>query len=84
MAEGNVDIVIEGLLGGRPRKLALADVAEASSLDLSFTFKHFRRFEGTLRIPDDFVPEQVNVDIREKGSKTAIFTRTYDWSRILN
>jgi hypothetical protein len=84
VAKGNVEVAIEGSLGGAAHQLALADVQEGDSSDMSFKFKHFRRFEGTLIIPDDFVPEQIHVKVHEGGRKRATFSRTYDWSKILN
>lgn len=84
VTKGNVKVVIEGSSGGTPSRLALAKIAEPGSDDMSFSFKHFRRLEGTLKMPDGFVPEQIQVEIHEGRRKQPTFTKTYDWSKIIN
>ena len=61
-----------------------ADVAEPDSGDLEFNFKHFRRIEGVLQLPQDFAPEEVRIAVYEEGRKKSSFNRTYDWAKIVN
>jgi hypothetical protein len=84
VTKGHVEMAIEGSASGVDQRLALAEMAEAGSDDMSFNFKHFRRFEGTLRMPEDFVPEHVHVKVQESGRKGAAFSKAYDWSEIAN
>ena len=84
VANGRVDVEIRGRKDGAVQRLALTDVAEADSGDLAFNFKHFRRIEGVLRLPEDFRPEEVRVAVYEDGRKKSSFNRTYNWAKIIN
>ncbi len=84
VANGYVDVEIRGQRGDATHKLALADLAEPDSGDLAFNFKHFRRIEGVLQLPDDFAPEEVHVAVYEDGRKKSSFNKIYDWAKIIN
>lgn len=84
VANGHVDVEIRGREGSSRKRLALAEVSEPDSGDLAFNFKHFRRIEGVLQLPDDFAPEEVRVAVYEEGRKKSSFNKTYDWAKIVN
>jgi len=84
VANGRVDVEIRGREGGAKRRLALVDVAEPDSSELDFNFKHFRRIEGVLQLPDNFAPEEVRVAVYEDGRKKSTFNKTYNWAKIIN
>ena len=84
VANGYVDVEIRGQRGDTTYKLALADLAEPNSGDLAFNFKHFRRIEGVLQLPDDFAPEEVHVAVYEDGRKNSSFNKIYDWAKVIN
>tara|TARA_R110002095_G_scaffold1122_9_gene5251 strand:+ start:3443 stop:4153 length:711 start_codon:yes stop_codon:yes gene_type:complete len=84
VASGHVDVEIRGRASSGEKRLALADVSEQSSGDLDFNFKHFRRIEGVLQLPDDFAPEEVRIAVYEEGRKKSSFNKTYNWAKIIN
>lgn len=84
VAAGRVAVEIRGRQSGEKQRLTLADLAEPESGDLAFNFKHFRRIEGVLQLPDEFSPEEVRVTVFEEGRKKSTFSRTYNWSKIIN
>jgi hypothetical protein len=84
VANGRVYVEIRGHRSGAVQKLALADLAEPDSGDLAFNFKHFRRIEGVLQLPDDFAPEEVHVAVYEDGRKKSSFNKVYNWAKIIN
>lgn len=84
VAEGVLNIGFRGELGGKRTALQYSDVKETGPENLDFRFKHFRLFEGTIRMPDGFVPEQVQVAVRSRRSSKGSYSETYDWASILN
>lgn len=84
VANGRVDVEIRGRKSGTKKRLALADVSGPESGDLAFNFKHFRRIEGVLQLPDGFAPEEVHVAVYEDGHKKSSFNRIYNWAKLIN
>jgi Family of unknown function (DUF6776) len=84
VANGYVDVEIRGHRSGAEQRLELADVAELDSGDLAFNFKHFRRIEGVLQLPDGFAPEEVHVVVYEDGRKKSSFNKIYNWAKLIN
>ena len=82
--KGRVYVEIRGQDDGHKQRLNLAQVAEADSGDLAFNFKHFRRIEGVMRLPNNFSPETVHVAVYEDGQKKSSFNETYDWVKLIN
>ena len=84
VANGHVDVEIRGQRGGAKQRLSLVKVVEPDSGDLAFNFKHFRRIEGVLQLPEDFAPEEVYVAVYEDGRKKSSFNKVYNWAKLIN
>ena len=84
VAEGNLNIGFRGELEGQRKALSFTDVKESGPDSLEFKFKHFRLFEGTIKMPQGFVPHQIQVAVRNKRSSRGSFSETYDWTSVLN
>lgn len=84
VAEGKLDIGFLGELKGERKALSFIDVKESGTESLSFKFKHFRLFEGTIKMPDGFVPQQIHVAVTNKRRSKGSFSETYDWASLLN
>jgi hypothetical protein len=82
--EGSLEIRVEGNASGAPASLDLRDLAEAGADQLSYKFKHFRRLEGIIRLPEGFTAEQVHVALLDKGSRRPVFDATYNWVDLVN
>ncbi len=83
VAEGTVEITLEGLQDGVAKALNLTEVMLNSTMDLSFNFKNFKRFEGTMMIPEGFTPHRVTVRLQPKDTKLSKIKRVFDWSEML-
>jgi len=79
VAEGSMDIVIEGMLDGKLSKLKLQDITLDDSLDLSFEFRNFKRFECNLDLPVSFTPRRVYVQLLPKGRNQIRLNKVFDW-----
>ena len=83
VVEGELEIGVDGTLADEPKRLPFAQLVESGAADLSFKFKHFHLFEGTLRIPTDFIPRQVQVAVRQGRKKKPTRDATFDWALAL-
>ena len=79
IAEGKMNVTIEGMRNGEPSHLDLQDVTLDEGLDLSFKFRNFKRFESDLLLPAEFVPRRVLVQLQPKGVKQSNIKRVFDW-----
>jgi hypothetical protein len=66
--KGYVDLEIIGSLDNQPSQLTLSDISTISKTDVSFSFKYFQVIEGTFTLPENFIPEKMQV--------SAVLTKT--------
>lgn len=84
LAEGSLALGIRGEQEGQRTELGYADVVESGPASLEFKFKHFHLFEGTLRIPQDFVPRQIHLAVSHGSRRKSPQPQIYDWASVLN
>ncbi len=82
LARGVVDLVVEGERGGAPARLALAELAAEGEAQVPFRFRYFQYLEGTLRLPEGFVPRRLVLRVSPRGTKEAVLERTWSWSEL--
>ena len=83
VAEGTVEISLEGLQSGVAKVLNITDLVSNRTMDLSFNFKNFKRIEGNMIIPEGFTPHRVIVRLQPKDTKLSKIKRVFDWSEML-
>lgn len=77
---GLAAINIVGLKNGERIILPLRDLdSEVTELGVKFRFRYFQEFGGTLTLPKQFVPEQVQVVSQSTGSKAQRVEQTINW-----
>jgi hypothetical protein len=74
----NVDIV--GKSGGEQVVLPLTEMTQVESYPLSFKFRYFQDFTGTLVVPDGMTPEQVVVTAATSGKDGKRVQKTFSWT----
>ena len=80
VAEGTIDVSLEGERNGNASVVKLKEVALESNLDLLIKFRNFKKIECDLILPDDFTPIRVKVLFIPKNSKKASIQRIFEWS----
>lgn len=80
VAEGKLEVSLEGEQDGKLRSLNLRDVALDTNLDYSLKFRNFRKFACDLMLPADFTPIRVKVVFTPRGAKQDKVKKTFDWS----
>lgn len=81
--DGRVRLRFEGLREGESLSLRWPEVALDSASKLVFSFKYFQELDGTFRLPRDFEPTLVEVEIAPKGGGSEAFTDSYDWRQLV-
>jgi len=82
VAEGYIEITLEGMQDGVARELKLTEVLLNPQQDLSFKFRNFKRLEGNMILPGGFTPYRVNVRLQPKGAKLSNVKRVFNWSEM--
>lgn len=76
---GSVYLKVSGKVAGKERRLDLKDLAEGGMRSLSVDFTHYQDLDGVIRLPKDFQPESVTIDIRPKNKKLKRVTEVFQW-----
>jgi len=82
-AKGYVDLVVIGSLANKPSQLKLSDVSSISRKELSFSFKYFQVIEGSFTLPENFIPEKIQLSAiltKSKWQKYQKLNKTQSWS----
>jgi hypothetical protein len=77
MIAGSVGISIDGVQAGRALSLPFEEIRVADK-PLAFSFRYFQEIETELRLPEDFTPQRVQVEVRSK-SATAPVRQSFTW-----
>lgn len=76
--EGKLRFSIEGVLGSETKELPLAELSNGSVKEHSFKFRYFQKLDGTIQLPEGFVPLRVRVEATPNGRKDRV-ERSFDW-----
>jgi len=79
---GTVDVALEGTTNGTSRTLSLMEVMRDQSVSFDYSFKHFKRFEGTLDLPSAFKLRRVRVQLLPKNSSHTRIERVFEWPEV--
>jgi hypothetical protein len=82
-AKGYIDIEIIGSLNSKPSRIKLKDISGLVKKDLSFSFKYFQVLEGGFTLPDNFIPEKIQLSAvltKTKWQKYQKLNKTLPWT----
>lgn len=74
-SKGSVELYLIGSQNDKPAKLPLESLANIDKKALSFSFKYFQVIEGEFTLPEDFIPEQIQVSTILKQTKWQKYNR---------
>ena len=84
IADGSVAVEFRGKKDGKEHWVRLGQIAQEGADPLSFRFKHFRRIEGIMELPEGFSPRDVYVAVHQNGRSKLSFNEVYKWASIVN
>ena len=82
-AKGYVDLVVVGSLANKPSKLKLSTISAVTKKELAFSFKYFQVIEGSFTLPENFLPEKIQLSAilsKTKWQKYQKLNKTLPWS----
>ena len=80
---GLVAVNIIGEREGQQEVIPLRDLSsDVEELGVRFRFRYFQDIEGTLSVPDDFEPYEIQVVAKAEGSKASQAERTFQWGQL--
>jgi len=74
---GVVKLYLQGAKQGEPLTLNFSDISPNDSVGRNFKFRYFQRMEGDIRLPEDFVPRNVMVEMAPRGRKQ--ISQSFSW-----
>ena len=80
--QGKINVRIDGLRNDEIISLAWDDVALDSKQDIVFSFKYFQEITQAFRLPDNFEPTLVEIEI-DAGKRDDAFVDRYDWNKLI-
>jgi hypothetical protein len=81
-AKGYVSLSLTGSLNDKPSELTLSDISATTRKEMSFSFKYFQVIEGTFTLPENFIPEKIQLSAiltKTKWQKYHKLDKTLPW-----
>jgi hypothetical protein len=85
-AKGFVEVTLTGSLDNKPVELALSTMSNLSKKELSFSFQYFQMINGDFTLPENFIPEKINVAAILPKGKWQDYNRvdtSYSWQKLI-
>jgi len=79
VAKGTIHIRLEGLQDGHSKVLGLESLTNDKRVSHKMRFRYFQNVEGKLKLPAEFVPASLTIEVKPVGNKLAPVTETFDW-----
>ncbi|MCB1760954.1 MAG: hypothetical protein KDI68_14380 [Gammaproteobacteria bacterium] len=79
MASGWAFFAVDGLMDGKPTWLPLRDITAESAERIRVRFKHFQDVEGVIKLPPNFKPLKVIVEVKPSNSDLPEVKQRFDW-----
>ncbi len=77
---GEVEIQVIGWRDGKATALSLDKLKGSDPRKHKMKFKHFQSFQGSIKLPGDFEPEELVVEIKPKTAELIPVSETFPWS----
>jgi len=85
-AKGYVGLEFTGSLDNKPSQLILSNISTSTKKDLSFSFQYFQIIEGEFTLPENFLPEKVELATilpKNKWQKYKRLDESFNWNDLL-
>lgn len=76
---GSVAISVEGLQGGKPMSLGLAQVGQDPHASRSYSFRYFEDYDEVVHLPAGFEPTRIDVEIHSGRDTAHGFRQAFVW-----
>ena len=77
---GDVSLTVEGTQDGATASYALSQLLpETDKSGWAFSFRYFQAFDRNLVLPDGFIPERINVEVKSRTKSIASVEQSFAW-----
>ncbi|MFI4890561.1 MAG: DUF6776 family protein [Steroidobacterales bacterium] len=76
---GSIAVTIDGLQGGKPLSLGLAQVGADPHASRAYTFRYFEDYDELVHLPAGFEPTRVGIEIHSGRDTTHGFRQAFVW-----
>lgn len=76
---GNIAITLDGLQGGKPATLSLAQLSSKARPTLAYSFEYFQEYDELLQLPAGFEPTRVGVEVHSGRDSSHNFRQAFVW-----
>lgn len=82
IVSGEVRVFVEGNQGNDAASFDLTELrVEGQGNDpLAFSFRYFQNLERDIRLPDNFLPERINIEVVPNRRSSRTIRETFDWT----
>lgn len=84
LVKGTARVVVEGVQDGQARQIPLEQISGGSIDKMSVRFKYFQTFEGTVILPEGFLPSRVQVAVNPTSKGHVQVKKTFDWIDLIS
>jgi hypothetical protein len=76
---GKVEVNVSGLKEGKAMRLKLEALSKEKLSSHKLRFRYYQNIEGDIRLPKDFQPANITIEVKPTGTKLAPVSESYDW-----
>ena len=80
LAQGSYSVIMRGRRNGQGVEYNLLELAELAEGTGSFAMNYFTRVDGSFKMPSEFAPESVQVNVRTRGGRRT--SKQYMWNEL--
>ena len=78
--QGHLEFTLSGKQGDRELSLPLKDISSAYDTEqIKLNFKYFQRIDGEMTLPEDFVPERIDLKIVARKPSSVVIEKKFGW-----
>jgi hypothetical protein len=85
-AKGYVSFLLTGSLDNKPNQLKLNNISSSTRKDLSFSFQYFQIVEGEFTLPENFLPEKLELSTilpKNRWQKHQRINESFMWNDLI-
>jgi hypothetical protein len=76
---GNCAVAIDGLLGGKPASITLAQASPNRHGSLAYSFRYFQDYDEPVQLPAGFEPTRIGIEIHSGKDAAHGFRQAFIW-----
>jgi|TARA_B110000977_G_scaffold22645_1_gene27269 hypothetical protein len=83
-AKGDIQLIIDGLVKGKPQRLTFSEIAVEKFKQVPYQFRFFQRLSGVMQLPESFEPNNIQLKLTPSGKSSKTIQTTYQWAELVS